>query len=196
MADKKTKGTETAKEHLARASAQNLSVSTKHCVEICRYLRYKSTSQAKKILEEVIKLKKAIPFKRYNRDVGHKPGMAAGRFPRKAAAEVLKLIKSVEANAQFKGLNTSSLKITKILANKAAIPLTGGRQRTGTKRTHLEIEVKETRAKEKQRTREKKELKKAEAKKTEAKKENKEEKETAKQNKKNEKTKAEGEREK
>lgn len=131
------------KEHSARAKANNLHVSTKHSVEICRYLRYKTTSIAKKILEGIIALKTPVPFKRFKRNVGHKPGMAAGRFPQKAAREVLKLIKAAETNAQFKGLNTSNLKITKLLANKASVPMTGGRRREASKRTHLEIEVKE-----------------------------------------------------
>lgn len=136
-------------EHLAKASAKNLSISTKHCIELCNYLRYKNTSLAKGFLEDVIAMKKPVPFKRFKRDVGHKPGMAAGRFPQKAAKEVLRLIKCVETNAQFKGLNTSNLKIQKLLANKASVPMTGGRQRTSTKRTHLEIEVIEKKQKKK-----------------------------------------------
>lgn len=130
--------------HVATAKALDLSVSTKHCIEICRSLRYKKTSFAKKFLEDVADLKKAVPFRRFNKDLGHKAGMSSGRFPRNAAKEILKLINSVEANAQVKGLNSSNLKITKILANKAAIPLTGGRHRTGTKRTHVEVEVRES----------------------------------------------------
>ena len=148
MANKKQKSEQN--EHSARASGQNMGVSTKHCLEICRHLRYKRTAQAKKILEDVIAMKVPIPFKKFNRDMGHKAGIAAGRFPQKAAREVLKLIKSVEANAQNKGLNTANLKIIKLLANKAATPMTGGRQRTGTKRTHVEIEVKETKEKKKE----------------------------------------------
>jgi len=136
-------------EHLAKAQAHNLAISTKHAVEICRHLRYKTTHQAKQILENTINLSSPVPFLKFKTDIGHKAGMAAGRFPQKAAKEVLKLIKTVEANAQFKGLNTSYLKISKILANKAAIPLTGGRSRTGTKRSHLEIEVKESQEKKK-----------------------------------------------
>jgi large subunit ribosomal protein L22 len=139
-------------EHIAKASTRNVPVSTKHCVEISSHLRYKTTELAKSILEEVVELKRAIPFKKFNKDMGHKPGMAAGRYPKKAAQEVLNLIHSVEANAQFKGLNTSALKIIKILANKASIPATGGRKRTGTKRTHLEIEVKEIKLRKKERT--------------------------------------------
>ncbi|MFH1682401.1 MAG: 50S ribosomal protein L22 [Candidatus Woesearchaeota archaeon] len=136
-------------EHLAKASVSNLSVSTKHSIELCRNLRYKTTARAKQILEGVIVLKKPIPFRRFTQDLGHKPGIGAGRFPQKAASEFLKLINAVESNAQFKGLNTSSLKITKILANKASVPMTGGRHRTSTKRTNLEIEVREAKEKKK-----------------------------------------------
>jgi large subunit ribosomal protein L22 len=137
-------------EHVARAKVISASISTKHCVEICKFLRYKNTDFAKDYLESVIDLKKPIPFKKFNRDTGHKAGMAAGRFPQKAAKEFLKLVKSAEANAQFKGFNTSGLKITKILANKASIPATGGRHRRGTKRSHVEIEVEEVAVKKKE----------------------------------------------
>ncbi len=131
--------------HFAKAKTTNLPISTKHSVEISRYLRYKTTLFAKNYLQEVVDLKKAIPFKKFNRDTGHKVGgMAAGRYPQKAAKEFLKLVGSVESNAQVKGLNTSNLKISKLIANKASIPMTGGRHRSATKRTHLEIEVVET----------------------------------------------------
>ena len=124
--DTKKQGTE----HIASAKAVGVPVSTKHSIEISKFLRYKPVSFAKAYLNEVIDLKKAIPFKTFNRDRGHKAGMAAGRFPEKAAKEFLKLLNSAESNAQFKGLNVSNLKIVKLLANKAAIPMTGGRNRT------------------------------------------------------------------
>ncbi|MEK6905093.1 MAG: 50S ribosomal protein L22 [Nanoarchaeota archaeon] len=129
--------------HLAAAKALNLPVSTKHCIEICDSLRYKDLSYAKKYLEEVVDLKRPVSFKKFIRNTGHKKGMSSGRYPTKAASEILKLMKSVEANAHFKGLNTSSLKITKLVANRAPVPFGGGRHRTGTKRTHVEVEVKE-----------------------------------------------------
>lgn len=171
-------------EHLASAKMKDVGISTKHSVEISNYLRYKSTAFAKQFLADVIALKKPVPFKKFNKDMGHKKGMSAGRFPQNAAREFLRLVNSVEANAQSKGLNTSSLKIIKILANKASIPFTGGRQRHGTKRSHLEIEVKEMGKKEKKESKkgEKKEKvmkeKKASEKKEESKVEKKEEKPT------------------
>ncbi len=129
--------------HIAIAKALNLPVSTKHCIEICRNLRFKDVSYAKQYLQDVAQLKRAVEFKRFVMNTAHKPGMSTGRFPAKAASEILKLIKAVEANAQFKGLNTTSLKITKLVANRAPNPFGGGRHRTGTKRTHVEVEVKE-----------------------------------------------------
>ena len=126
---------------VARAKALNLSISTKHSVEISNYLRYKKTDFAKELMEEVIDMKRAVPFRRYDQDLGHKAGMMGGRFPQKAAQEFLRLIKTVEANAQVKGFDTTNLKIVKLVANKAAIPMTGSRLRYATKRTHLEIEV-------------------------------------------------------
>ncbi|MEK6938887.1 MAG: 50S ribosomal protein L22 [Nanoarchaeota archaeon] len=146
-------------EHLARASCQNIPISTKHSVEISRNLRYKTTVQAKQILEPVIALKKALPYYHFIHDIGHRAGMSTGRYPQKAAKEFLHLLKAVEANAQAKGLNTSNLKIIKIIANKASIPQTGNRWHRGTKRTHLEIEVREMTDKNKEKKSETKEHK-------------------------------------
>ncbi|MBI4152090.1 50S ribosomal protein L22 [Candidatus Woesearchaeota archaeon] len=131
------------KEHQASARSLSIPVSTKHSIEIAKAVRYKTTTYAKKFLEDVVALKRAVEFKTYNRNVGHKVGMAAGRFPQKAAQQFLKLLHSVEANAQFRGLNVDDLKIVKLTANLASIPMGGGRQRHKTKRTHLEIVVKE-----------------------------------------------------
>jgi len=139
----KTENKTGKEQHVAKASSQSLPVSTKHCMEVCRAIRYKTTIYAKKFLNEVLTHTKAVPFRYHNKDISHKPGIGAGRYPRKACEEVLRLISKVEANAQFKGLNTSNLKIIKLLANKGSRPLTGTRFRHSTKRTHLEIEVKE-----------------------------------------------------
>ncbi|MBI4151439.1 50S ribosomal protein L22 [Candidatus Woesearchaeota archaeon] len=130
-------------EHQASARFLNIPVSTKQSIEIAKAIRYKSTGYAKQFLEEVVALKKAVEFRTFKRNVGHKVGMASGRFPQKAARQFIKLVNSAEANAQFKGLNVDDLKIVKLTANLASIPLRGGRQRHKTKRTHLEIVVKE-----------------------------------------------------
>ena len=170
MTKQKQTGTEKGKgqenkAHIASAKALNLPISTKHSVEISHQLRYKNTTFAKQFLEKVAALKEAVPYRRFRRDIGHKKGMSTGRFPQKAAKEFLRLVKAVESNAQVKGLNTSNLKIIKLVSNKAPIPLTGGRQRHGTKRTHIEIEVKEGKETKKEKKDKKSTAKKEEVKK-------------------------------
>ena len=130
----------------AIAKGKDFPISTKHAVMIARQLRYKDTAQAKKYLEAVIAKKQAVPYYRYNFDLGHKPGMGPGRYPVKAAEGWLQVIKAVEANAQVKGLNTNQLKIIKAVVHKASIPFTGGRQQRAGKRSHLDVEVRERQA--------------------------------------------------
>ncbi|MBI2662519.1 50S ribosomal protein L22 [Candidatus Woesearchaeota archaeon] len=157
MAENKNKGS--AKEHSATARLLSAPISTKQSVEISYHLRYEDLAWAKAFLEEVVAMRKPVPYRRATMDLGHKPGMAGGRFPQKAASHFLQLLKSVEANAQFKGLNTSSLKISKLIANKASIPFSGGRGRHATKRTHIEIEVIERKQKKNDNKKEEKAVK-------------------------------------
>ena len=87
MAQKTQQGTG----NFALAKRTNIHISTKVGIEISRHLRFRSTTFAKKFLEEVLVKKQAVPFKKFNRDMGHKTGMMAGRYPIKAAAEFLQL---------------------------------------------------------------------------------------------------------
>jgi large subunit ribosomal protein L22 len=124
------------KETMAKAYGKDLGISTKHSVEICKYLKGKSVEKAKKILEEVDK--KPIPFTRFNRDRGHKPGIGPGRYPIKASGEILEILKNAEANATQKGL--SNLFIIHMCGHRAARPWHHGRKRRQkTKATHIEI---------------------------------------------------------
>ena len=128
-------------ENIAKVMGKDLPISTKQSVEICKFIRHKDLQKVKQILNDVILMKRAIPFTRFNKDTGHRIGkIAAGRFPQKAAGHILKLINSLEANAQNKGLNTDSLYIKTIIANKASTPWHYGRlRRRKMKRTHIEI---------------------------------------------------------
>ncbi len=129
-------------ENSARAVSLNLPVSTKHSINICKVLRGRNVEWAKAFLESVIKKKAAVPFKRFNKDMGHKTGMAAGRYPVKACTFILETLKSVESNASDKGLLTDGLVIASIVPQQASRPMRYGRQkRRQTKRTHVEIVV-------------------------------------------------------
>lgn len=132
------------KELMARAVGRDLSISKKQSVEICKWIRQKPLIRAKKMLEEVIAMKTAVPYTRFNWNVGHRPGMGPGRYPITACAQILAILKSAEANAQAKGLNTGNLVIVHCNAQKAPSPLHYGRQRgTHMKRTHIEMVLQE-----------------------------------------------------
>ncbi len=164
------------KELMARAVGRDLSISTKQSVEICNFLRNKKLETAKSILQGAIQKKKPIPFKRYNKDMGHKRGnIAAGRYPVKACEQILSLIESVEANAQFKGLSTGNLVLKFIKASKARRPWHFGRKRRRKmKRSHIEVIVEEGVEKKKEVPKKtKEEAPKKETKPTEQKKDNK-----------------------
>jgi large subunit ribosomal protein L22 len=132
------------KENMARAFGRSLPISFKQSVEICNFIRNRNINYAKDVLNKVIVHKQAIPLRRFNANTGHKKKMAAGRYPKKASMEILKLINSVEANAQFRGLNTANLVIRHINVNKASKVMHYGRKRSRwAKRTNMEIVVEE-----------------------------------------------------
>ncbi len=133
------------KEKMARCAVISASVSTKHCIEICNVIRGKKTETAKRVLDDAIALKKPIPFRRFNDNVGHKKASGPARFPVKACTEILQAIEACEANAQAKGLSTADLVVTHISSNLASRPWHYGRaRRRKSKRTHIEIVLLET----------------------------------------------------
>ncbi len=99
----------------ARAIGKELPISPKDTREVCRMLRHKRVNDAVKILEEIIDLKRPVPFKRYNTGVAHKNGVGPGRFPQKSAQAVLDVIQHAKHNAEYKGLDADSMRI-KVIA--------------------------------------------------------------------------------
>ena len=129
---------------MARALGRSLPISTKQSIELCRFIRNKPVKKAKEVLNAVARLKMPVPFKRFVGGLGHKKKIGPGSYPAKAAKEILKLVEGVEANAQFKGLNTNDLVIAHIKADKASKTWHFGRQRRRQmKRTNLELVVEE-----------------------------------------------------
>ena len=108
----------------AIASGRDLRISPKATREICNYIKGMRLEKAKDVLQEVIELKRPIPYRRHRKKVAHRKGAQgfdAGRFPQKAAGQVLKVLEQVEANAEFKGLYTDRLKIIHIAAQRARV---------------------------------------------------------------------------
>ncbi|MBI2142100.1 50S ribosomal protein L22 [Candidatus Woesearchaeota archaeon] len=129
----------------AKAAGIAMPVSFKQSVEVCSYIRGKGLRASINALNRVVEGLSAVPYRRYNRGgTGHRPGMAAGRYPKNTCTEIIKLLEDVQANAQHKGLNANKLVIRSISAQKAAKQFHYGRKRrTKMKRTHIEVVVKE-----------------------------------------------------
>ncbi len=131
-------------ENCAKAVGVALPISRKQSIMVCKFIRNKSVQFAKKQLSEVMKKKLAVPYTRFNDDIGHKAGMAAGRYPLKTCTHILALLESAESNAQFKGLSTGDLIIAHISAQKGPDTWRYGRHmRRRAKRTHIEIVLEE-----------------------------------------------------
>lgn len=133
------------KEHSASALGNNLDISRKQCVEIGKFIRGRDIEKALGILEQVIEKKTAVPYRKYNKDIGHKKGgIGPGRYPVKAANFVVQLINAAKSNAENKGLDGEKLYIKQFMANKGNTAVHHGRhQGRKMKRTHIKIILEE-----------------------------------------------------
>ncbi len=139
----------------AKAMIWDAPISPKEAAEVARELRGKMLKDAIAYLERVIKMEEPVPLRRYNRKVAHKRGLAdkagipIGRYPVKVAKYYLKLLKSVQNNAEFKGLDPEKLKVVHIASHKGMtikryMPRAFGRATPEfERRTHLEVIVME-----------------------------------------------------
>lgn len=109
-------------DNFVRGKANELSISPKHSIEIAGFIRRKRINDALAYLNDVITLKKAIPFRRFNRNVAHKRGLPgawdAGRYPVKASKAYIRLLESVKKNAEYLGLDAENLEIVHVSANR------------------------------------------------------------------------------
>jgi len=124
------------KKEEVKIKGYDLDISTKHAIAICRFIKGKSIENAIKDLEDVIKKKKAIPMKG---EIPHRKGMERGRYPTKATKTIIKLLKSLNANASILGIENPVITLAK--ADKASRPY----RRWGSrrfKRTHISIVAK------------------------------------------------------
>lgn len=101
-------------EKTAKASGRELKVSHKAAREVAKAIKGMNLSQAKDLLRDVMAKKRPIPYTRYTKKLGHKGGMqknCVGRFPIKAAEQILRVVQAAQANAENKGLDVDRLRI-------------------------------------------------------------------------------------
>jgi len=136
----------------AKASGRDLRISPKAAREICRAIRDLRLDDAKRVLQDAIDKKRPIPYRRHRKEVPHQHGLqgwSSGKFPVKAAGQVLEVLENAEANAEFKGLDLERLRIIHAAAQQARklkryIPRAFGRSSPYfDKLTHIEIVLEE-----------------------------------------------------
>jgi large subunit ribosomal protein L22 len=136
-------------DNIAKAKANELNMSPKHSIEIATFIRHQRVNDAIAYLNDVVGLKKAIPFRRFNRNVAHKRGLPgnwdAGRYPVKASKAYIRVLESVKKNAEYIGLDADNLEIIHVSANrgraqKSFVPRAMGRA-TPKVRESVNIEV-------------------------------------------------------
>jgi len=106
----------------AKANGRDLRISPKAAREICKTINKMKLDKAKRFLLDVIDKKQVVPYRRYNKEVSHIrriQGWYAGRYPIKAAKEILKVLDSLEANAEEKNFDVEKLKIIHAAAQRA-----------------------------------------------------------------------------
>jgi len=140
------------KENIAKVVGRDLEISTKKSIEMCSYIKGMQLKNCMELMNRVMTQEEAIPFRRFTEGAGHQKGKGSAKYPLKAARKFLLLLKSLEANAQNKGLNPD-LRIIHACAQKGAEPYHYGRKRRiKMKRTHVEIVVQEIEARKEKET--------------------------------------------
>ena len=113
-------------ERLAKGSGRDLRIKPKHGREICAVIKGMELDQAKRFLEEVIKLNRSVPFRRHKKKQAHRKDLKqfkwyAGKYPIKAASRIYDILTSVESNAEYKGLDVDLCRIIHAATHRSRI---------------------------------------------------------------------------
>ena len=105
------------------SSLREKDISHKHAREIAVAIKGLSIEKARDYLQAVVNKERAIAYRRFNNQVGHRsdPGMMAGRYPQKSAKEFIKVLDNLESNAEYKGMDLDRLKIINATVHKGVI---------------------------------------------------------------------------
>ncbi|MBS3088318.1 hypothetical protein J4402_00905 [Candidatus Pacearchaeota archaeon] len=127
-------------EAIARGLAVHMS--KKHAMYICSFIKNKSIDESINYLEQVIKLKKVIPFKG---EIPHRKGkgIMSGRYPVNASKLFISILKSLKGNVIVNQMELENTRITFASACWAARPMRRGSVKG--KRTNVILKAREVR---------------------------------------------------
>jgi len=107
-----------------KSRGSHLRVHFKNTRETCQAIKGLSLKRAKQYLNDVIKHKDCIPFRRFADDAGRTAQAKVhhatqGRWPEKSCRYILDLLQNAESNAETQGLDVENLVVQHIQANMA-----------------------------------------------------------------------------
>ena len=124
----------------AVVNGRNLPVGLKHAIALSEFIKYKDIDVAIKELEQVARMKLAIPMKG---EIPHRRNMSqasgSGRYPVKGAGEFIRLLKSLKSNAIAKEIEIEKYRLHAIPNNAPRPYKRFGQGRM--KRCHVEIKL-------------------------------------------------------
>nr|AJS12502.1 50S ribosomal protein L22P [uncultured archaeon] len=128
------------KKDVAVVRAPSVHISKRHGMYICSFIKGKSIDNAMKDLEQVILIKKAVPFKG---EIPHRKGkgMMSGRYPVAASKIFISILKTLKGNVLFNDMDLEKTKISSAYTNWAPRPQRRGGMKG--KRASVFIEARE-----------------------------------------------------
>ncbi len=140
----------------ARAMVKNAPISLKYSIEIIKNIKGQRVERALAFLGRISRMEEHLPLRKYMKKMGHRKGEAkgwtkVGRYPIRTVNGFIGLLEGVQANADYKGLDSENLIITHMFASQgfARIGYQPQGKISGKKRkkkaVHLEIVVTEGR---------------------------------------------------
>ncbi len=97
-----------------RASGREVNISPKAAREVALTLKGMTVTKAIELLEQVQDKKMAIAFRRHKLKVGHRSelqGFPTGSYPVKTARAFIAVLKNLQSNSEFKGLDPERVEI-------------------------------------------------------------------------------------
>jgi large subunit ribosomal protein L22 len=135
------------KDRIARVYFKNIPISTKHSMDLCRFIKNKNPTKSIQLLEQVLNQRIALPMRG---EIPHRKGKIGknpqGRYPTKSTKYFIKALKNLIANAKVKTMDVEKLNVYLAKADFASRPVRATRLGFGPKkfkRTHFIIEAKE-----------------------------------------------------
>ena len=128
------------KKHEAIANGVSLPISKKHGMYICTFIKGKKIDSAIADLQDVLKYKRAVPFKG---EIPHRKGkgMMSGRYPISASKEFITLLKGLKGNVIVNGMDLDKTVIAEASSSWASRPARKNSRKA--KRSHIILKARE-----------------------------------------------------